>query len=294
MKPLRIPGLIDVIHVADPAEIIEVNRDPRFDRKFDLHWPFLNWLIVKRALAVLSFAGQRFPTMISRDSPTRAAAQTKLGQALDAQAAAIRQGPAELAGLVSWLQDGGSDVQLGIAIQQLVGQLFSPTFKATPESWHAAKILVTAPRSPNVLRTIWWFVSGKLPRAKKLLAGMVNGDLAGVNGIGIAAHNIVNSMIQMKHLYSDPAQRKSLSPEEAVRRSLTAPVSLLRQATTNGAIRGCPFSKASLLVLEIGTASKLVGGSSLVFMDDSWSGCPAAHWVAAMLEGVWKRASSAV
>ena len=294
MKRLRIPGLIDVIHVADPAEIIEVNRDARFDRQFDVRWPFLNWLIVKRTLAVLSFAGHRFPTMISRNSTTRAAAQRKLAQALDAQAEAVRQGPAELAGLVSWLKDGGPDERLGIAVQQLVGQLFSPAFQATPESWHAAKILVTAPRSPNVLRTIWWFVSRKLPRAKKLLAGLVNGDLAGVNGIGIACHNIVNSMIQMKRLYADPALRKSLSSEQAAGRCLTAPVSLLRQASTPGAIRGCPFSKASLLVLEIGTASKLVGGSSLVFMDDSWSGCPAAHWVAAMLEGVWKRASSAV
>jgi hypothetical protein len=170
--------------------------------------------------------------------------------------------------------------------------LFDPDFKATPESWHAAKILVTAPRSLNFLRTLWWLVSGKLPRAKELLAGLVHGDLSGVNGIGIAAHNIVNTLIQMQRLYSDPVQRKSLSPEEAARRSLAAPISLLRQSTTTGAICGCPFSKASLFVLEIGKASKLPGGASLVFMDDSWSGCPASHWVPAMLEGVWKRASS--
>ncbi len=174
MKRLRIPGLIDVIHIADPAEILEANHDPRFDRRFDLHWPFLNWLIVKRALSVLSFAGHRFPTMIPRDSAARAADQTKLGQALDAQAEAVRQGPPELAALTSWLKDGGPDEQLGIAVQHVIGQLFSPTFKATSESWHAAKILVTAPRSPNVLRTVWWFASGQLPPAKKLLASMVN------------------------------------------------------------------------------------------------------------------------
>jgi hypothetical protein len=93
---------------------------------------------------------------------------------------------------------------------------------------------VTAPRSPNVLRTVWWIVSGKLHRAKRLLAGMVGGDLAGVNGIGIAAHNIVNSLIQMKRLYSDLSSRRTLSAEEAVRQSLSTPVSLLRQATSNG------------------------------------------------------------
>jgi hypothetical protein len=196
--------------------------------------------------------------------------------------------------LASWLRGGESDAQIGIAVQQVVGRLFSPTFMATQESWDAAKILVTAPRSPNVLRTVWWILSGKLGRAKRLLAGMVNGDLAGVNGIGIAAHNIVNSLLQMKRLYSDANVRRSLSPEDAARQSLMAPVSLLRQASSDGEIRGCPFSKNSLFVLAIGFASKAPGGRSLVFMDDSWSGCPASRWVPAMLEGVWKRAASSV
>jgi hypothetical protein len=147
---------------------------------------------------------------------------------------------------------------------------------------------------PNILRTLWWFASGKLNRARKLLAGLVNNDLSAVNGIGIAAHNIVNTMIQMKRLYSDPATKNSLTPQKAVRRSLAAPVSLLRQSTTFGAIRGCPFSKATLFILEIGQASKLPGGDSLVFMDDSWSGCPAANWTPAMLEGNWKRATASV
>lgn len=284
--------MLDVIHVEDPAEIIEVNRDARIDRRFDLDWPFLNWLIVKRALGVLSVSGELFPTVVPRESASRAAAQTQLGQFLDARVEAIRQGPEELERLASWVRGEPAGAEIGLAVQQLVGQLFSPAFTATPESWEAAKILVTAPRSPNVLRTMWWFISGKLPRAKRLLTAMVNGDLSGLNGIGIAAHNIVNSLMQMKTLYADPVVRQSLSAEEAMRQSLRAPVSLLRQPTTDGEIRGCPFSRASLFILEIGQASKMAGGESLVFMDDSWSGCPAAHWVPAMLEGVWSRAVS--
>lgn len=292
MKRTRIPGFIDVIQVDDPQEIIELNHDARIDRRFNLRWPILNWLIVKRALNVLSFAGNRFPTMIERDSASRASAQAKLGAALDARAAAVRQGPEELQELAAWLIGSVPETQVGIAVQQVVGRLFSPTFAATQESWDAAKILVTAPRSPNVLRTVWWIVSGKLHRAKRLLAGMVDGNLAAVNGIGIAAHNIVNSLQQMKRLYSDLSTRRALSPEEAVRESLAAPVSLLRQATSHGEISGCPFSRNSLFVLAIGRASKAPGGQSLVFMDESWSGCPASQWVPAMLEGVWKRATS--
>ena len=292
MKRTRIPGFIDVIQVDDPQEIIELNHDARIDRRFNLRWPILNWLIVRRALNVLSFAGNRFPTTIERDSASRASAQAKLGAALDARAAAVRQGPEELQELAAWLIGSVPETQVGIAVQQVVGRLFSPTFAATQESWDAAKILVTAPRSPNVLRTVWWIVSGKLHRAKRLLAGMVDGNLAAVNGIGIAAHNIVNSLQQMKRLYSDLSTRRALSPEEAVRESLAAPVSLLRQATSHGEISGCPFSRNSLFVLAIGRASKAPGGQSLVFMDESWSGCPASQWVPAMLEGVWKRATS--
>jgi hypothetical protein len=127
---------------------------------------------------------------------------------------------------------------------------------------------------------------------QSLLAGMVNGDLSAMNGIGIASHNIVKSLVQMRRLYSDPGARVSLSAEEAVSRCVTAPVSLFRQATSAGELGGCPFSKNSLFVLAIGKASKCAGGRSLIFMDDSWSGCPASQWVPAMLEGVWKRASA--
>jgi hypothetical protein len=202
----------------------------------------------------------------------------------------VKEGPEELESLASWVRGKGSDSEAGLFVQELVGRLFSPTFFATQESWDAAKTLVTAPRSSNWPKMFWWFLSGKVRRAKRLLAGMVNGDLSAVNGIGIASHNIVKSLVQMKRLYSDSSVRSSLSAEEAVSRCLAAPVSLYRQATSDGEIRGCPFSKYSLFVLAIGKASKCEGGRSLIFMDGNWSGCPAAQWVPAMLEGVWKRA----
>jgi len=290
LKRLRIPGLIDVTNVEDPKEIIDLNRDSRIDRQFPLHLPVLNWLILKRSLSVLSFAGRRFPTMVSRESSERASEQAKLGEALNAKVSSVREGPEELEKLAAWVRGAGSDSEVGVLVQQLVGQLFSPTFIATQESWEAARILVAAPRSSNWLKLLRWFLTGKVHRAKQLLASMVDGDLSGVNGIGIASHNIVKSLIQMKRLYSDPAIGGSISPEEAVSRCLTAPVSLFRQATSAGELRGCPFSKYSLFILAIGKASKSEGGRSLVFMDDSWSGCPAAQWVPAMLEGVWKRA----
>jgi hypothetical protein len=292
LKRFRIPGFIDVINVDDPEEIFALNQDARIDREFHLGLPVLNSLILKRSLSVLSFAGRRFPTMVSRDSAERASAQTKLGEALTARVSSIKEGPEELEPIASWIRGEGRDSQVGLFVQQVVGRLFSPTFVATEESWEAARVLVAAPRSPNWLEMFWWFITGKVRRAKRLLASLVNEDLSAVNGIGIASHNIVKSLVQMKRLYSEPGARNSLSAEDAVSRCLAAPVSLFRQATASGELRGCPFSKDSLFVFFIGKASKADGGRSLIFMDDSWSGCPAAQWVPAMLEGVWKRASA--
>ena len=87
--------------------------------------------------------------MMSRGSVERASAQAKLGEALNAKASSVREGPEELEKLASWIKGLGSDSEVSVLVQQVVGQLFTPTFIATQESWEAAKILVAAPRSSN-------------------------------------------------------------------------------------------------------------------------------------------------
>ena len=139
---------------------------------------------------------------------------------------------------------------------------------------------------------LWWLVSGKARPAKRLLAGMVNEDLSAVNAIGIAAHNVVKSFHRMRLLYENVEARLGLSAEAAAEQCLFAPVSVYRQATAAGELRDCSFSRNSFFVLAIGEASQQPGGRPLVFMDDTWSECPANTWVPAMLQGVWKRASA--
>ena len=285
-----VPGLIDVVDVSDPAEIKALAGDPRLDRVFGTRTCPINWLLLTRSLTVLSFRGRRFPTMMPRGDVARALHQQQLWSTLSDKATAIRHGPVELEPLSNWVRGVGTDAEVGILVQQLLGRLFSSDFVATSESWSAAKTLVAAPRSRNWPQLAWWFVSGKVRRAKRLLASMVNGDLSGVNAIGIAAHNVVKSMRHLRFLYADGVQRASLSPEDAVEQSLFAPVSIYRQATEPGQVGDCPFSRHSLFVLSIGEASQQANGRSLVFMDDTWSRCPANVWVPAMLHGVWTRA----
>jgi hypothetical protein len=291
MKRLRIPGFADIFRVDEPEEILALARDPRVDRKFSLRTCPFNWLLLKRSLAVLSFQGNRFPTMTSQDSPARQLHQRELAQSLHQRAAAIRLGPEELEPLARWIRGEAPEWQVGVLTQDLLGKLFVPGFVATAESWAAAQVVVAAPRSRQIAKVLWWFVTGKVGRSKRLLAQMVDGDLSAVNAIGIAVHNVVKGLRRMRSLYSDRNSRSSLTPDAAASLCLFAPLSLYRQATAPGQLGGCPFPRNSLFVLEIGKASQREGGRPLVFMDGTWSRCPAADWVPALMEGLWLRAT---
>jgi hypothetical protein len=292
LKRYHIPGVLDVYEVSDPKEIEAVNDDPRIDRQFNSRTCPLNWLFVKRSLSVLSYAGRRFPTMSPRDSLERKSAQEALWNRLNLKVPEVKRGPEELEPLAQWVSGDGAQESLGLQAQQILGRLFSETFVATQASWDAATTLVRAPRSSNIPKLIWWFVSGKVRRAKRRLASMVKEDLSAVNAIGIAVHNLVNSLRRMRALYSDAKLRSTLSPQDAATRCLVAPVSIFRQAMVAGELNGYQFSSNSLFVLDIGEAAKLEGAPSLVFMRNSWSSCPAELWVPAMLEGVWLRATA--
>jgi hypothetical protein len=291
LKRHHIPGVLNVFEVTDPDDIEAVNNDPRIDRQFDSPTCPLNWLLLKRSLSVLSCAGNRFPTMSPRDSVARKSAQQALWNRLSLKVPEVKLGPEELEPLSNWIRSNGADESLGLLAQQILGRLFSETFVATPESWDAATALVKAPRSSNIARLIWWALSGKVRRAKRQLAGMVNNDLSAVNAIAIAVHNLVNSLRRMRSVYADKNLRLTLSPLDAVNRCLAAPVSVYRQATVAGELKGSQFSSGSVFILNIGEAAKMEGAGNLVFMRDSWSSCPAEQWVPAMLEGVWVRAN---
>jgi hypothetical protein len=282
--------VVNIFEVDDPQEIKSLANDPVIDRHFETHTCPVNWFLLKRSLSVLSFSGRRFPTMEPRDCATRARAQEQLWRTLNDQAEGIKAGPVVLEPIAEWVRGVGSDAEAGIRTQHLLGRLFRSDFTATEESWAAALVLVAAPRSSNLPKLCWWFVTGKVRRAKRILAGMVGDDLSAVNAIGIAVHNVVKGLHHMRSLYADASLRNRLSAEAVAGQCLRAPVSVYRQSTAQGALMGNAFPKNSLFVLNIGAASQLSGGQSLVFMEGSWSACPASSWVPAMLEGVWTRA----
>jgi hypothetical protein len=130
--------------------------------------------------------------------------------------------------------------------------LFVESFTATDESWAAACTVPEAAGSRNMLKMLGWCISGKLERAKILLASMVNGDMAGVNGISVALHHIVDGLKKMRQLAANDALRPSLTTAGVVDECLFPAATVTRQAKARGEIGGCPFRRGSLFILGLG------------------------------------------
>ena len=286
MKRKYIPGITDIVVVTDPAEIRTISNDSRFDRNFIGHGPVRNVLRLRKMLRIFSLDGRLFPTMLPRTNPSRAAAQDELWSRLNVKADEVKLGPAELEPLAAWVRGIGTSEKLGLLVQQSIGRLFVETFTATEESSAAARTVLEAAGSSNVLKMLWWRISGRLERAKTLLASMVNGDLAGVIALIAARQLIVEGLHKMRQLAADPALRSSMTTDAAADECLFAPATVVRQAKTSGDVGGCPFRRGSLFILELGSASQGAANRDLVFLSQSWSRCPAEKWVPALLEGV--------
>ena len=289
MKRTYFPGITDIIDVTDPAAIRTISNDSRFDRDFIEHGPVRNVQRLRKMLRIFSLNGRVFQPFLPRTNPSRAAAQDELWSRLNVKAAEVKLGPAELEPLAEWVRGIGTAEKLDLLVQQSIGRLFVKTFTATEQSVAAARLILEAASSSNVLRMLGWRTSGRLERAKTLLASMVNGDLTGVIAMITARQLIVDGLHKMRQLAADPALRSSITTDAAVDECLFTIASTIRQAKTSGEVGGCPFRKGSLFILELGSASKGAANRDLLFLSQSWSRCPAEKWVPALLQGVWTR-----
>lgn len=291
MKKIHIPGLVDVIKLNNPKDIMRLAASDTVDRKFLSGGPLLNRFMLGGILSTLSWQGARFPTVSAREAGSRAVAQNQLWQRLDAMAPELRCAPDSLEPLANWLRGENHDHHVGQLVQQVIGSAFVSGYTASPESWAAAMTMAMALAPGNTLTKLGWMLNGRVRRAKALLANLVNNDTSAMHATGVAIHNIVKGMVQMRALYrSEP----TLAPPEAARHCLFAPAAVLRQPVSEGSINGCPFSPKTLIVLELEKARQTADDEAMIFLAQTWSRCPADGWVPALFEGVWKRALGSV
>jgi hypothetical protein len=290
---LRLPGLVDLLRADSAEEIGSLAADDRLDRRFDDAGALLNRMLARRIRRVLQVDGVPLPPVAARDSGGRAQRQTELEAALTAAVGRPLCGEAHLEALTAHVLGRGTPEAIGPLVQEVVGRLFLPDFRRTAESWEAALLLDAAVRSFNPLRQLQWLLTGRVERARRLLAERVGGDPVAVHSIGIAVHNLVCSFERMRELAARPDAVRRFSTEAAVAQCLVAPDSVLRQAVSLGATSVGSFRPGTIVVLELEAARARSLRRDVAFMTGSWSRCPAHRWVPALLAAVWDRVAAA-
>lgn len=288
MKRIKFFPFIDVVIVDDASAIREMANDARIDRSFKLR-PLINGVLLKRALVNLTFKGAVFPLMRPKNDAERAKRQDELWNMYNARATFMATGPDELESLARWIRQEHNEHEPGVLVQQIFGQFFNRDFHATAETWNAALVIREDANSMNLPKMLWWQYLGKARKAKEKLGLLFNDNIYAIHAVAIASHNMVAAVRILKNLYADQSSRYSITPERAVQLSLSPPPRVIRQALEKGAAAGCPFSKNTLLLFKLKDADQDKKASDLIFMNDSWSRCPAEQWVPAVLAGVWKR-----
>ena len=292
MSRLRAPALFDVLIVDDPARIAELADDWRMDRDYVAKGPLLNRIIAGRIRKVLAVGGAPLPP-VAPHGPTRPLpAQAELEMRLAPLAAGLANDWTALAAIGAYVRGAGSAGEAGRLAQEAVGRLFDPSYKADGASWRAALVLDQAPRTFNPILIVWWALTGAVPKARKLLADKVGGDLSGLHGTGVAVHNISNGLAAMRKLWADKAARKRLSPDAAAAQCLVAPDQVLRQPLRSGLTLAGEFEPTTLVLLQLNAAHQASPTAEMAFMAQSWSRCPAHAWVQALLAGAWRSAGA--
>jgi hypothetical protein len=289
-RRIRIPGVIDVARIDDPALIRRIAEDPRLDRDFGPVGPLINRIIMGRVRRALHVGGTPLAAVAPRRDPERAERQAALEARLDGVLADGGPAPGQLDALAACVRGERSADALGPAAQEAIGQLFAADYRASTATWRAACILDAAPRTNNPLRRLAWALTGAVGRARRRLARGVADDPAGVHATGIAVHSLVRSLEAMREVWREPGARDRLSADAAVARSLRAPETVLRSWSGRAVTVLGDVRPGALTVFELDAARRRDPVPHTVFMTGSWSRCPAHRWTAALLRSVWQRA----
>ena len=118
-RRIRVPGIVDVVLVADPAEIRALNDEPRLDRKFIPRGPLINRLIVGRIRHWFKIMGQFLPSLLPRGDQVRADRQQELATSLDPANGATLWSEDQLDALAAYVRGIGDDDAAGMTSSRL-------------------------------------------------------------------------------------------------------------------------------------------------------------------------------
>jgi len=287
---IRVPGIVDILRVSDPAEIRTANEIPAVDRRFVSRGPLINRLVVGRIRRWFQIGGQPLPSLAPRDDVVRAERQRKLAAALDPAARPLWTSAqiAELAGFVRGAKGAKDAGKAAVTLQQIVGALFYPDYTADDGTWKAAS-LIDRFRDGFSPVQILWEITGRLRRARNLLVERARNDRWAMHGSAIGVHGIVHALERMRDLRKE-AGADSLPDDAMLARCLHPPRQVPRVADgmlpttlTKQSLR-----PGTLVLFQLEAAGARTSGAEMVFMQGHWNACPAQLFVVELLKAVWR------
>jgi hypothetical protein len=288
-RHIRVPGIVDVVLVSDPAEIRGLDDEPRIDRNFIPRGPLINRLIVGRIRHWFEIMSQLLPSLLPRGDQVRADRQQQLAAALDPAGGAALWTDEQIAALASYVGGGGSDDDAAMLTQQIVGRLFDPRYQADRATWAAAKMIDQFRDGFSPVQIVWE-ITGRLRRARDLLVKRAKEDRWAMHGTAIGVHGIVQALAQMRQLRASPTA-KSLNEDAVIWQCLTPPKQVPRTAEASFVSPLVPgsMSAGTVLILQLEAAGPQAPDAEMVFMRGHWNACPARAFVIGLLQTVWRR-----
>jgi hypothetical protein len=286
---IRIPGLVNVVLVTDPAEIRALDDEPRVDRQFIPSGPLLNRLIVGRIRQWFEIKGHPLPSLAPRGDQERAERQEQLAAELDPASGRMLWSDEQLAELASFVRGGGTNEGAAITVQEIVGRLFDPLYAADRASWRAATLIDRFRNGFSPVQIIWR-ITGQLRRARALLVDRAKQNRWAMHGTAIGVHGIVQALGRMRQLRALP-DATSLGDDAVLGRCLAPPKQVPRTVEASLSIPcvAGEIRPGTLIMLQLEAAGPRAPDGEMVFMRDHWNSCPARAFVTALLQSVWRR-----
>src|SRR5207245_9980516 len=174
------------------APVARLNSEPALRRGPSGTGPLLKRLLWKRIRDTFSVGnGRLLPTFEPREDPARAAAQQRAEARLTALASTPQPFDRDaVVALAQYVAGTDPEVPIGVTVQQIIGRLFDGSYTATRESYEAARVVSTVLSACpiNVLRALWWTLSGRLAASRKLLWTLANDEPVIIHSPAIPMH----------------------------------------------------------------------------------------------------------
>jgi len=286
LRRITLPLVVDLLIVDSPKMMTEIDAYPSVTRDFSSSsaWPVR--LLGRRFRRIASLGGSLLPALLPREDATREARSALLRQRLRDDGSGVVLLPAEVAWLAAYVRGGHDDEKMAQHLQGLVGRQFLPNYSADATSLRDARLIDRALRS-GPLRSLWWRLIGTVTRARRRIGRACDGDIYAAHGTVIAVHNLIDSMRNMRRLYTD-ASTHVLPLSEIVDRTLVPPRTVLRtvSAQINAPFLPRSLTRNSLIVFK----TKPGAGADAALAQGRWSACPAHGLVRRLLSEVWVQA----